>query len=328
MADLRTKYLGMELKNPIIIASSGLTDSVEGVKKLADNGAAAVVLKSIFEEEILIEAERARKEKMKSHEMRETFDYIDNHLKGINLSNYVNLIRDSKKEVNIPVIASINCVSDHEWTYFAKQMEEAGADALELNMFILPTDLEKSAQEREKLYFQIIEKITREVNIPVALKVSYYFTNLAQMLQKMSNTDIAGLVLFNRYFSPDFDIDNFEVIASNVLSSPTEFARSLRWISICCGRVNCDLAATTGIHDYRSVIKQILAGANAVQIATIIYKKGPEYIRTILDNMNEWMDEHRFSNPDQLRGKLAQQKAKNPAEFDRMQFMKYFSGKF
>jgi len=209
MADLTTKYLGLSLKNPIIAGSSGLTDSVKGVKAFEENGAGAVVLKSIFEEEIAFEYEDVLKEASAEGMNMEQFDYYDFKIKGDKLDQFTKLISECKQSVSIPVIASINCVYSHEWTSFAKQLETAGADALELNMFYLPTEFERTTEEKERAYFETIEKVLKEVSIPVALKISYYFSNLGPMIQKLSETGISGLVLFNRFYSPDIDIHSF-----------------------------------------------------------------------------------------------------------------------
>ena len=265
MVDLSSEYLGMKLKNPVIAGSSGLTNSVKSIKELEANGAGAVVLKSIFEEEIAFEYEDILKEAESKGYNLDQFDYYDYKIKEDNIDKYTTLINESKKNVSIPVIASVNCVYSHEWLAFASQLEKAGADALELNMFFLPSDFERTSEEKEKAYFQIIEQVQKAVNLPTALKISYYFSNLGPMIQKLSETGIAGLVLFNRFYSPDIDIDKMEVVASNVFSAPSDLPISLRWIAIMAERVSCDLAASTGVHDGTALIKQILAGANAVR---------------------------------------------------------------
>ncbi len=327
MADLTTEYLGMTLRNPIIVGSSGLTNSVKSVKELEANGAGAVVLKSIFEEEIAFEYEDIVKEAAAEGVNLDQFDYYDFQIKGDNLDKYTALIKDCKKGVSIPVIASINCVYSHEWTSFAKQLENAGADALELNMFFLPSEFERTVEEKEAAYFQVIDKIQKAVSIPIALKISYYFTNLGQMIQKMSNTGISGLVLFNRFFSPDFDIDKFEVVSSNVFSNPSDLPLSLRWIAIMAEKVDCDLAASTGVHDGTAVIKQILAGANAVQVVSALYRNKLGYLQEMLKTLEDWMDSKGFSSLSEFRGKMSQEKSSNPAAYERVQFMKYFGGK-
>lgn len=326
MVDLSTEYLGLKLKNPLIAGSSGLSATAKGVREFEENGAAAVVLKSIFEEEIMYEYEDILREASQEGVNLDQFDYYDFELKSGKIKKYTNLIAECKKSVSIPVIASINCVYSHEWTSFAKQLEEAGADALELNMFFLPSEFDRTTEEKEKAYFQIIEKVQKEVKIPIALKISYYFSNLGPMIQNLSNTGIAGLVLFNRFYSPDFDLEKLEVVSSNVFSNPSDVTISLRWIGIMSERVNCDLAASTGVHDGAALIKQILAGANAVQVVSALYKHGKGHIATMLETLEEWMKKKGFKSLSDFRGKLSQAKSSNPAVYERVQFMKYFGG--
>ena len=326
MVDLSTQYLGMTLKNPVIAGSSGLTNSVKSIQELEKNGAGAVVLKSIFEEEIAFEYDDILKEASEEGINLDQFDYYDFHIKGEKLDKYTTLIEESKKAVSIPVFGSVNCVYSHEWTSFAKQLQTAGADALELNMFFLPTEFGRTSEEKEKAYFEIIEKVQKEVSIPIALKISYYFSNLGPMIQKLSETGIAGLVLFNRFYSPDFDIDKMEVISSNVFSSPSDLPISLRWIAIMAERVGCDLAASTGVHDGTALIKQILAGADAVQIASTLYKNGKERIGEMLKTLEEWMGKKGYGSLADFRGKMSQAKSSNPAAYERVQFMRYFGG--
>jgi dihydroorotate dehydrogenase (fumarate) len=327
MVDLATEYLGMKLKNPVIAGSSGLTNSVKSIKELEESGAGAVVLKSIFEEEIAFEYEDILKEAESKGYNLDQFDYYDYKIKEDNLDKYTTLINESKKNVSIPVIASVNCVYSHEWLAFASQLEKAGADALELNMFFLPSDFERTSEEKEKAYFQIIEQVQKAVGLPIALKISYYFSNLGPMIQKLSNTGISGLVLFNRFFSPDFDIDKFEVKSSNVFSVPSDLSISLRWIAIMAERVNCDLAASTGVHDGVALIKQLLAGADAVQVASTLYQNGKGRIGEMLKTLEDWMEGKNYGSLSDFRGKMSQAKSSNPAAYERSQFMKYFGGK-
>ena len=326
MADLTTSYLGLKLRSPIIAGSSGLSNSVKGVKEFEENGAGAVVLKSIFEEEIVFEYEDVLKEASEEGIDLDQFDYYDYQIKGEKIKKYTDLIAESKSSVSIPVIASINCVYSHEWTSFAKQLQDAGADALELNMFFLPSEFNRTTEEKEKAYFQIIEKIKKAVSIPIALKISYYFSNLGPMIQQLSETGIDGLVLFNRFYSPDIDIDKLEVVSSNVFSNPSDLHLSLRWIAIMAERVSCDLAASTGVHDGNAVIKQLLAGANAIQVVSSVYKNGKGQIKTMLSILEEWMAKKGFNSLDDFRGKMSQAKSSNPAAYERVQFMRYFGG--
>lgn len=326
MANLSTSYMGLKLKNPIIIGSSGLTNSVENIKEAAANGAAAVVLKSLFEEQIMHSASHTLMQNEGANFYPEAEDYIRNYTRDSDLDNYLKLIRDSKKAVDIPVIASINCISSREWTDFAKKIEEAGADALELNIFVLPSDPTHSGEQNEAIYFDILEKITKTVKIPVSAKISYYFSGMAKMVLKLSWTGISGLVLFNRFFSPDIDIDRFEVKATNVFSTPAELSTSLRWVAMLSSKVQCDIAASTGIHDGKSVIKQLLAGAKAVQVASVIYKKGFKEVKVMLDEIEAYMEQHNFKSLDQFIGRMSVKPAENPAAYERVQFMKHFSG--
>lgn len=324
--DISTTYLGLKLGSPLIAGSSGLTGSVKKIASMERHGAGAVVLKSIFEEEIYFEQEDILKEAQADGVNLDQFDYYDYHLKAQKLDRYVALIEDAKKTVSIPVIASINCVYSHEWTAFARRIEAAGADAIELNMFFLPSDFERSALEQETAYFDIIDKILAAVSIPVALKISYYFSSLGPMIQRLSRTGVAGLVLFNRFFSPDIDIDKFKVKPSFVYSNPAELAISLRWIAIMSQKVDCDLAASTGVHDGPALIKQLLAGAMAVQTVSSLYKNGAAHIETMIDSLKRWMQQHGFESLDDFRGRMSQEAASNPAAYERTQFMRYFGG--
>ena len=325
MPDLITKYLGLELKNPIIAASCGFTDTVEKIVELEEKGCSAVVIKSIFEEEILREAEVEAAEMMKNHAMRESFDYIDHHLKGIKVNQYIDLINNAKKAVSIPVFASVNCSSGHEWLYFAKNIEESGADGLELNMFILPSNPNKTAEDIEKLYLDILKKVKSEIKIPVAVKTSYYFANLSNMMIKIADTGVDGIVMFNRHYSPDFDIDEMKITRSNVLSSPRELLLPLRWVALLSDRLNCSIAASTGVHDGEDAIKMLLAGADVVQVASTLYRNGPNQINNILNKIVDWMNKHDYTSINDFRGKMSFKNIENPHSWERVQFMKYFS---
>ena len=326
--DLSVSYLGMKLKSPVVVGSSSLTASVANLKKIENSGAGAVVLKSIFEEEIYHEY-RSILEKEKDLEFPDVrfLDYYDYKIKDDNIKKYLSLIQEAKKEISIPVIASINCVSSWEWSFFAKKIEEAGADALEINLFMLPSDFSKSCTDVEDTYLDILAKIKSAVSIPVAAKLSYYFADLASFVKRVSESGVDGVVLFNRFFHPDFDIDNFKVIPSNVLSRSSDLAISLRWMSILSGRMGCDLIASTGVHDGASVIKEILAGADAVQVVSSLYKNGIEYVSDMLQDVKLWMEKHQFDKLDDFRGKMSQANSPNPAEYERVQFMRYFEGK-
>jgi dihydroorotate dehydrogenase (fumarate) len=228
--------------------------------------------------------------------------------------------------VSIPVIASVNCMYSHEWVSFAKELESAGADALELNMFFLPSDMTRGSEAQEQLYLDVVAKLLQQVSIPVALKTSYHFTNLGRMLVDLSKTGVAGLVLFNRFYSPDFDIDRFRVVSRNIFSTPAELGLTLRWVAMMSGRVACDLAASTGVHDGQGVIKHLLAGAKAVQVVSTLYKNGTEHIQTMLQDLDTWMTQQGFYGLEQFRGKMSQKESDDPAIYERVQFMRYAGG--
>ncbi|MBI9037615.1 MAG: dihydroorotate dehydrogenase-like protein [Bacteroidales bacterium] len=324
--DISVKYLGLDLKNPIIIGSSGLTNSVNRIKELEKNGAAAVVLKSLFEEQISMEQNHIANQDQ--HNYPEFQDYVKFYTEGKNLNNYLDIIKDSKKSIDIPIIASINCVSSNEWVSFAKNIETAGADAIELNISLLPSNFDLDSSENEKIYFKIIEKVKQNVNIPIALKMSYYSAGLANLIQKLSWTqNIDSFVLFNRFYNPDIDIDKKEVISSSKPGNSDDIYTSLRWVALLSDTIELPLVASTGIHDSKDVIKQILAGAQAVQIVSSIYKKGGSYISIILEEIENWMKKNNYSKLSDFRGLLNQKKSENHSVYERIQFMKYFSDK-
>ena len=326
MADLRTRYMGLSLRNPIIVGSSGLTNSVDKIKELEKMGAGAVVLKSLFEEQIRFQINHSVTQSESIYSYPEAEDYIGNYTKESNVSEYLDLIRKCKSAVSIPIIASVNCVSSIEWTNFAQKIQEAGADALELNIFILPSDPKRNSEQNEQVYFDIAMAIIKQVSIPVALKISYYFSSLTNTALKLSWTGIKGMVLFNRFYSPDIDIDKFEVTSSNVLSSPDEISTSLRWVAMLSDRLHCDISASTGVHNGEGVIKQLLAGAKAVQITSCLYKNGTGVIPEMLKFIETWMDKHGFKTTNDFIGKMSFKEADNPAAYERVQFMKHFAG--
>lgn len=325
MPDLKTEYLGLTLKNPLIVGSSGLTDSVDKIKKLASNNAAAVVLKSVFEEQILMEM--AGRENKDYHDYPEAHDYVRYYTREKHLNDYLKLIEEAKQSVDIPVIASINCITASEWIDFVKRVESAGADAVEVNVSLLPSDPNLSSEVNEQRYFEIVELVRRNTTIPIALKMSPYSAGLASLIRKLSwSKNIDSLVLFNRYYSPDIDLETMRVTAANVLSSPDELFGSLRWVALLSEQVDVPIVTSTGVHDGAAVAKQLLAGAAAVQIVSAIYKHGPEYLNAILAELEQWMERKGYSTPADFRGVMAYDKAQNGAAYERVQFMKYYGG--
>ena len=325
MANLSTRFFGYELKSPVIAASCGLTNSVENIKKMADNGVGAVVLKSIFEEEIQHELNKElESRRTQSGADDEYYDYFDYIIKEDTLKKYISLIESAKKAVDIPIVASINCISSSEWISFAVKLEKSGADALELNLFIMPSDLSKTGAQNEQFYFDTIRKVKEHVRIPVTVKVSSYFSNLAKMLVDLSGTGIDGITLFNRFYMPDIDIEKEEVTRSGVLSNSTDYLTPLRWTALVHDKVACPLAATTGIHTSKTMIKFLLAGANAVQVSSALYKEGIGAIKRFNDDLTAWMNKKGYHSIDDFKGKITLREGQSAKSFERVQFMKQF----
>ncbi|KAB2888045.1 MAG: dihydroorotate dehydrogenase-like protein [Desulfobulbaceae bacterium] len=325
MKDLSVKYLGLQLKNPVIVGSCGLTHSVDKIRELADNNAAAVVLKSLFEEQI--QAELSSNLESYYTDYPEAADYVRAYTRGSAVQEYISLISEAKKAVDIPIIASINCVSGDEWVSFARSVEQAGADALELNISLLPSNPRMTSQENENLYFSIVDKVSSMVSIPIALKMSKYSSSLANLIARLSWKErVGGFVLFNRFSNPDVDIDSLRVKSAEIFTTPAENADTLRWMALLSGVIEKDLVASTGVHDSQGLIKQLLVGASAVQVVSTIYRNGPAQIGAMLDGLNRWMEEKSFSGIADFKGKLSYEQAENPAAFERIQFMKYYGG--
>ena len=326
MVDLKTNYMGLELKNPIIVGSCSLTNSVDSIKELADNGAGAVILKSLFEEQIMMEMDKDMGSYDALNVHSEMYDYLKYFEKQHILGDYLKLIKDAKEAVDIPIIASINCMSSSEWTEFSKQIENAGADGLELNIFILPSNPKMKEGEIRSIYFDIIKEVTSSISIPVSIKISHYFDNVASTLQKFSQTKIEGMVLFNKFNAPDIDIEKEELmIELYSSSSSSDKSNALRWIGIMNNLVECDLCATTGINNGEDVIKFILAGASSVQIVSAIYKNSPVIINETLKEIANWMEKHSYNSIESFRGKLSTSTEKNSAIYERVQFIKAIS---
>ena len=325
MNDLSTKYLGLDLKNPLIVGSCGLTNSVDKIKEMADHNAGAVVLKSLFEEQI--KAELSSNLDSYNTDYPDAIDYIREYTRGNEVEKYLKLIAGAKKAVDIPIIASINCVSASEWISFAKSVEQEGADAIELNIALLPSNPKMTSADNEKKYLDIITTVSGMVSIPITLKMSHYSASLANLIQKLSWTNkVSGFVLFNRYYTPDIDIEKMIVKSSELYSNPSECCNSLRWVALMYGLIDKDLVAAAGIHDSGGLIKQLLAGATAVQIVSTVYKNGAGQIANMLNGLDEWMTRKSFSSLAEFRGNLSYEKAKDPAVFERTQFMKYYGG--
>jgi dihydroorotate dehydrogenase (fumarate) len=341
MIDLSCKYLGLHLKNPLVVGSSGLTSTIENLKTIWLKGAGAVVLKSIFEEQIKFESDKflaSDSPDIKSWQEAfqgivsktefyydEAYEYLTSYAKEHTLKNYLSLISEAKKVIDIPVIASINCSTQYDWQYFAKRIQEAGADALELNVYLLPSDFEKSGTDNEKVYFDIIREVRKYVSVPLSLKIGYYFSSLAQTTLRLSETGIAGLTLFNRPYNPDIDIAHLQVNASNMFSMDSEYSHTLRWVALLAGKLKCNIAASTGIHNSETVIKQLLAGADAVHMVSVFYKHNFDILPEIIKGTETWMAQHNFNSINEFKGLLSKKNVQNPASYERVQFLRLFS---
>jgi dihydroorotate dehydrogenase (fumarate) len=323
--DISTNYMGLQLSSPVIVSSSRLTSSVENIKIYARKGAGAIVLKSLFEEQIMADIAT----KLDDHPMYYWYPRAAEHITELSkehgVNEYIQLIRQVKESVSIPVIASVNCISAKGWTSFAKKLQEAGADALELNIAIFPFDETMAGCDVEEVYFDILKAVKADVTIPVAVKIGSYFSNLPRMIKRLNEAGSDGIVMFNRFFRPDIDIDSMSIIFDNYLSSPVEITEPLRWIGSVSNKVTCDLSASTGIHDYTGVVKVLLAGAKAAQICTTIYKNGPDVITQINEDLTLWMKMHHYQRIEQFRGKILQGKEKT-GSFERIQFMRKNTG--
>jgi dihydroorotate dehydrogenase (fumarate) len=327
MTNLETKYMGLTLKNPIVVASSGLTNSIERIKDLEKAGAGAVVLKSIFEEQINNEVlHLINRDPQILYPENE--DFIWNYTRNNSITRHLNLLTEVKKETEIPIIASINCMSASEWILFAKDFENAGADALELNLFFVPTDPYKTSEEIEKLYQKIVSSVKQNTTIPISVKIGYYFTNLLEMANKLTISGADALVLFNRFYEPDIDIEKLELTSSEIFSSPADMRRSLRWTGLISSQLpKVQIAASTGIHDGEAVIKQLLAGAQVTQICSTVYINGSQVIAGMVNDLNIFMKKWNFKTIDDFRGKLSYKNIPDPMHYERAQFMKYFAVK-
>ncbi|MDR2936713.1 MAG: dihydroorotate dehydrogenase-like protein [Rikenellaceae bacterium] len=317
---LNVNYLGLNLKNPVIVSSSGLTASLERIKALEAAGASAVVLKSLFEEQIMHESAA-----INYCDYPEANDYLAEYTRQHRLEQHVQLIADTKKACLIPVIASICCVTRGEWVGFAKRLEEAGADALELNIFLLPTDKRPSGEELENRYLAIVAEVVESVSIPVTVKLGRQFTNLLNITAGIAFRGAKGVVMFNRFYEPDIDINAMKLVSSSVYSSPGELRSVLRWVALASAQdIGIDFAASTGIHDGEAVVKALLAGASAVEICSTIYEHGNGIVQKMLADVEAWMETYGYPRLSDAIGVLNYKNIDNPVTYERSQFMKYF----
>lgn len=321
MVNLQTTFAGLTLKNPFIAASSGLTNSLSKIKELEKAGIGAVVLKSLFEEQIENHTEKLTQ----IFDYPEAADYINAYIRMNHVEKYLDLIRSVKAECTIPVVASINCYKLTRWTDFAKSIEAAGADAIELNLFLLNAG-EYGDTYLEDSYISIVKQLKKTVKIPVVVKMAKNIGNLPGLVGKMKALGTDGIVLFNRFYQLDMDINKMEITAGTVFSNPADFHETLRWTAIVSGRVkDMDILCSTGVHSWEDTIKGILAGASGVQLCSVLYEQGTDVIGNMITCVEEWMEQNNYERLSDFKGKLNYANIASPSLYERVQFMKYFS---
>ena len=320
MADLSTKYMGLSLPTPLVLASSALSNRVENLKAAEANGAGAVVLRSLFEEQIEA-ADTALQEELArvAGNNPEAASYFPSARVGP--TEYLKLIERAKGAVRIPVIASLNCAVPGSWADYARQIEKAGADALEVNVYTVQADPQTAAEEIERRHLEIYQSVRKAVRIPVALKLSPFYTSVANVAARFDAAGVGALVLFNRFLQPDIDLDAVGLKSEMQYSSPAEMLLSLRWIAILHGRLKADLAASTGVHDAAGVVKQLLAGAAVVQVASTLLQNGVAHLATLRDGLVEWMEKAGHEDLAGFRGSLSQKAVREPGAFERAQYV-------
>jgi dihydroorotate dehydrogenase (fumarate) len=322
MEKLRTNYLGLPVSSPLIVSSSSLTSTPDRLKEAEDSGAGAVVLKSLFEEQINFFASTLSE----SSSYPEADDYISNYTRSKSVEEYLSLIRTAKESLSIPVIPSINCISSGGWIDFAKHIASAGADALEVNVFFLPVDSRTTSADAEKLYFNLIEKLLKTISIPVVIKMGPRFSNILYMIDQFYRRGVKGVVLFNRFYEPDIDIENMSIVPASVFSTESEKRYVLRWVAMASALdIKIDISASTGVHSGNDAVKYLLAGADTVQVCSVLYNNGMGYLKKMNKQIEEWMGKKGFSHIEDFRGRLNYLNFEKPSVFERTQFMKYFS---
>lgn len=322
--DITTTYLGLKLKSPIVSSAGPLSEKISNIREMEDAGAGAVVLYSIFEEQIEHEQlELHHHTSLHSESFAEATSYLPEPFEfKLGPDEYLNHIRKAKEAVDIPIIASLNGKSIGGWTDYAKKMEQAGADALELNIYLLPTDAKKSGSEIEKTYIEIVKAVKSTVKIPFAVKMHPFFSSTSYMAAELSKAGASGLVMFNRFYQPDIDLETLDVVPNVILSTPMAMRLPLRWIAMLYGKVNADLAATSGIYSAEDVLKMVMAGAKVTQMLSALLKFGIGHIADVTTNLKAWMEEKEYESIEQMRGSMSYMSVDDPAKFERANYMK------
>ncbi len=320
--NLTTTYMGMTLKNPIVPSASPLTKSIDNIRLMEDKGAAAVVLPSLFEEEINSESHQLDKflSLGGDAEAINYFPDLDNY--NVGPEEYLNTIAKAKKAVNIPVIGSLNGVSTGGWIDYAQKIQQAGADALELNIYYLPANIAVSGADVVQMYVDVVRDVRKNVTIPVAVKISPFFGGLAHMINRLAEAGANGMVIFNRFYQPDFDLEKLEVVPNLTLSNSFEMRLPMRWVAILYGRVKVDFAITRGVHTHEDVLKGVMVGAKVTMMTSELLQNGIGRISQILADMTKWMEEHEYESVVQMQGSMSQKNVSEPAAFERANYMK------
>jgi dihydroorotate dehydrogenase (fumarate) len=324
MMDLTTTYLGLKLKHPVVASASPFTHTLDGFKKLEDAGVAAIVMHSLFEEQI--SGEESELEFLTTQgsesfaEARTYFPKTSNFAVGP--EEYLGLIQKAKAAVKVPVIASLNGVTPGGWIEYARKIQQAGADALELNVYYLATDPFQPGEVVERNYVEVLKTVRSQVKMPVAVKLSPYFSNLANMARRLDEAGVNGLVLFNRFYQPDLDLEKLEVWPHIELSTSEELRVPLRWIAILYGRLKCNLAATSGVHTAQDVLKAVMAGADVTMMTSALYKHGLGHVAHLVKDVEQWMTAHEYASITQMKGSMSQKSVAEPAAFERANYMK------
>ncbi len=324
MVDLKTRYMGIDLDNPLVVSSSGITGRVSAIERCADAGAGAVVLRSMFEEVILAQSKNLNEQLMTSGPAHpEIYDYVRADI-GMRLGplSYLEFIEKVRKRVSIPVIASINCTSSRWWVPYAQRIESVGADGLELNISHFPGSSREESNLVEKRYAEIVHEVTSQISIPVAAKIGFYFTSLGNVMEDMVAAGAKALVLFNRYHAIDVDLDSKRLVPAIKFSSPGELMLPLRWIGLAAQQLNCDIAASTGVHDSESALKMLMVGATIVQVCSTLYRNGPDYIKELRSGLASWLDDNGYDSVDEIRGLALKNSESEQALLTRLQYVK------
>ncbi|HUU13203.1 MAG TPA: dihydroorotate dehydrogenase-like protein [Terriglobia bacterium] len=327
MTDLSTNYLGLELKNPLVVSASPLSEELDNIRRMEDAGAAAVVLHSLFEEQITLESHMLDRHLSAGTEsFAESLTYFPD-MTSYNLGpeGYLEHLRKAKQAVGIPVIGSLNGISKGGWTDYAKKIEEAGADALELNIFYISTDTEMSGELVEQRYCELAAHVKASVKIPVAVKLGLYFSSMPNLAKRLDAAGVDALVLFNRFYQPDFDLENLEVVPKLILSTPYELLLRLHWVAILYGHVKADLAVTGGVHSAKDVLKAMMAGARVAMMTSALLKHGIQHLTGVCDELLAWMEEHEYESIRQMQGSMSQRAVADPAAFVRANYVKVLS---